>query len=50
MGVVKLARHKRTGQEYAVKCMKKAKRNENESLLQKREIQALKLCQHPNLI
>ena len=38
MGVVRLAKHKRTGKQYAVKCMKKAKRNENESLLQKREI------------
>lgn len=50
MGVVRLGRHKKTGQEYAVKTMKKAKRNENETLLQKREIEALKLCQHPNLI
>lgn len=50
MGVVKLAKHKKTGEEFAVKCMKKAKKSEAETLLQKREIEALKLCQHPNLI
>lgn len=50
MGTVKLAKHKKTGAEYAVKYMKKAKKNEQEILYQKREIEALKMCQHPNLI
>ena len=44
MGIVRLARHKTTGKEFAVKEMKKSKKNEAETLLQKREIEALKLC------
>jgi serine/threonine protein kinase len=44
MGTVKLAKHKKTGEEFAVKYMKKAKKNETEILYQKREIEALKLC------
>lgn len=44
MGIVRLAKHKTTGKEFAVKEMKKSKKNEAETLLQKREIEALKLC------
>lgn len=32
MGTVKLAKHKKTGVEYAVKYMKKAKKKEDEIL------------------
>jgi serine/threonine protein kinase len=50
MGEVKLCKHKQTKIEYAVKIIKKAKSGHRDSDMQRREIEALKICQHPNLI
>jgi len=50
MGEVKLCRHKSRDEKYAVKIIKKAKKSAKDIEMQKREIEALKMCQHPNLI
>jgi len=44
MGEIKLAVHKKTGEEFAAKIIKKANRSEKELELQRREIEALKMC------
>eukprot|EP00347_Sterkiella_histriomuscorum_P019499 403341396 len=49
-GQVKLAIHKKTQKKVAVKVIKKKDMNLNEIELQKREIEVLKICQHPNII
>jgi len=48
-GVVGLATHKLTGQDVAVKMLKKAKLSIEELALAKREIEIMKVCQHPNI-
>ena len=50
MGSVYECVHKKTGFKFAVKHMKKAKKNEQEVLYQRRELETMKMCQHPNLI
>lgn len=50
MGEIKLVTHKKTGQNAAAKVIKKANKSEKELELQRREIEALKICQHPNLV
>lgn len=49
-GVVKQAFHKRTKQEVAVKIVKKKDLSLKDLELLKREIEVLKLCQHPSII
>ena len=49
-GVVRLATHKQTGTKVAVKAIKKAKLTIEDLDLAKREIEILKLCQHPHII
>lgn len=49
-GQVKLAIHKKTSKKVAVKVIKKKDMSIGEVELQKREIEVLKLCQHPNII
>jgi serine/threonine protein kinase len=50
MGEIKLVEHKHTGVQCAAKIIKKANKSEKELELQRREIEALKMCQHTNLI
>jgi serine/threonine protein kinase len=47
---VKAAIHKKTGKKVAVKKMKKKEMEAKDLELQKREIEVLKICQHPNII
>jgi serine/threonine protein kinase len=49
-GVVKQAIHKRTKQEVAVKIVKKRDLSLKDLELLKREIEVLKVCQHPSII
>ena len=49
-GQVRLAVHKKTGKEVAIKLIKKKDMKLRELELQKREIEVLKMCQHPNII
>lgn len=49
-GLVKLAIHKKTGRKVAIKCIRKKDMQPHELELQKREIEVLKICQHPNVI
>lgn len=49
-GVVRLAIHKKTQAKVAIKVLKKANMKMSEIDLVKREIEILKLCQHPNII
>jgi serine/threonine protein kinase len=49
-GHVKAAVHKKTGKRVAVKKMKKKEMEAKDLELQKREIEVLKICQHPNII
>jgi len=49
-GLVKLARHKKTRQKVAVKQVKKKNMSHIEVFQQRREIEVLKMCQHPNII
>ena len=49
-GLVKLAIHLKTQKKVAVKIIKKKDMSIGEIELQKREIEVLKLCQHPNII
>lgn len=48
-GTVKLGVHKKTGKKVAVKVMKKKSMTKQDIELQKREIEILKICQHPNI-
>ena len=49
-GLVKLATHKKTGKFVAIKVIRKKDLKLKELELQKREIEVLKICQHPNII
>jgi len=49
-GQVKLATHKKTQRKVAIKVIKKKNMSLKELELQKREIEVLKICQHPNII
>ncbi len=49
-GLVKQAVHKRTGRECAVKIIKKKELSLKDFELLKREIEVLKVCQHPSII
>jgi len=49
-GLVKLATHKKTGQQVAIKTVKKKDMKSIEVYQQRREIEVLKMCQHPNII
>lgn len=48
--MVKLGVHKKTKQQVAIKTIKKKEMKPNEIELQKREIEVLKMCQHPNIV
>lgn len=48
-GTVKLGIHKKTGKKVAIKVMKKKAMTKQDVELQKREIEILKICQHPNI-
>ena len=48
-GTVKLGIHKKTGKKVAIKIMKKKSMTTQDLELQKREIEILKICQHPNI-
>jgi serine/threonine protein kinase len=47
---VKKAIHKKSGREVAVKIVKKKELSLKDLELLKREIEVLKVCQHPNII
>lgn len=49
-GVVKQGVHKRTKQDVAIKIVKKKDLSNKDLELLKREIEVLKVCQHPNII
>jgi Ca2+-binding EF-hand superfamily protein/RIO-like serine/threonine protein kinase len=49
-GTVKLGIHKKTGKKVAIKVMKKKQMTLQDIELQKREIEILKICQHPSII
>lgn len=49
-GVVKSAIHRKTGKKVAVKILNKSEMTNKDLELQKREIEILKICQHPNII
>ena len=49
-GVVKLAVHKATGAYVAIKAVRKQDMKPIEIYQQRREIEVLKMCQHPNII
>lgn len=49
-GLVKLATHKKTGQKVAIKTVKKKDMKPIDVFQQRREIEILKMCQHPNII
>ena len=49
-GLVKSASHKKTGRKVAVKVMSKKEMTLQDVELQRREIEILKMCQHPNII
>ena len=49
-GRVKLAVHKKTNKKVAVKILKKKKMDQEDFELYKREVEILKICQHPNII
>lgn len=49
-GVVKLGIHKKSQREVAIKIVKKKELNIKDQELLKREIEVLKICQHPNII
>ena len=48
--MVKRAEHKKSGREVAVKIVKKKELSLKDIELLKREIEVLKICQHPNII
>jgi len=45
-----MASHIKTGNKVAIKVIKKKNMSIKELELQKREIEVLKICQHPNII
>ena len=49
-GWVKAGVHKKTGKQVAIKILKKKKMDPEDFELYKREVEILKICQHPNII
>ena len=49
-GIVKLGLHLKTRKKVAIKVIKKKNMSIKELELQKREIEVLKICQHPSVI
>jgi hypothetical protein len=49
-GLVKAAIHKKSGKQVAVKVMSKKEMTTSDMELQRREIEILKMCQHPHII
>ena len=49
-GLVKSAIHKKSGKVVAVKVMSKKEMSVQDVELQRREIEILKMCQHPHII
>ena len=49
-GLVKLATHKKNGQKVAIKTVNKKDMRPIEIYQQRREIDVLKMCQHPNIV
>jgi serine/threonine protein kinase len=49
-GLVKLASHKKTGKKVAIKTVHKKDMKPIEIYQQRREIDVLKMCQHPNIV
>jgi serine/threonine protein kinase len=49
-GTVKAAIHKKTGMKVAVKIIHKEKMTPHDLEMQKREIEVMKLCQHPYIV
>ena len=49
-GVVKLGINKKTGENVAIKIMKKSSMDSSDLELVRTEIEILKICQHPNII
>lgn len=49
-GLVKSAVHKKSGKKVAVKIMSKKEMSTSDVELQRREIEVLKMCQHPHII
>lgn len=49
-GLVKLATHMKTKLKMAIKTVKKKNMKAIEVFQQRREIEVLKMCQHPNII
>jgi serine/threonine protein kinase len=49
-GLVKLATHKKTGKKVAIKTVHKKDMKPIEIYQQRREIDVLKMCQHPNIV
>lgn len=49
-GLVKLASHNESGKKVAIKQIKKQKLKDIEVFQQRREIEVLKMSQHPNII
>jgi serine/threonine protein kinase len=49
-GLVKLGTHKKSGKQVAIKTVKKTNMKPIEVFQQRREIEVLKMCQHPNII
>ena len=49
-GLVKAAIHRKTGKRVAVKVMSKKEMSVSDVELQRREIEILKMCQHPHII
>lgn len=47
---MKLGIHKKTGKKVAIKILKKKKMDPEDFELYKREVEILKICQHPNII
>lgn len=49
-GIVKLATHKKSGKEVAIKMVSKTEMSPEDLELQRNEIEILKVCQHPSII
>jgi serine/threonine protein kinase len=49
-GLVKLATHIKTGKNVAIKVIDKSKMNEQDHHLLHRELEILKMCQHPHIV
>ncbi|CAI2385119.1 unnamed protein product [Moneuplotes crassus] len=49
-GTIKLGVHLKTGKKVAIKIMRKKNMSMQDIVMQKREIEILKICQHPSII